>query len=119
MGTPEREGPPGVTDRTGSAKIGPMVLEIADFDIRPGAEEQFAAAYRQARELLTATPGFVSARMTRGIESPSRFVLLVEWQSVEAHTVGFRGSDRYPRWRELIGPYFAADPKVEHALEVS
>ncbi|GAY09527.1 antibiotic biosynthesis monooxygenase [Pseudonocardia sp. N23] len=95
-----------------------MVLEIADFDIRPGTEDQFAAAYLQARDLLAATPGFVSARMTRGIESPSRFVLLVEWQSVEAHTVGFRGSDRFPKWREIIGPFFAGDPRVEHAQDV-
>ena len=95
-----------------------MVLEIADFDIRPGTEEQFAAAYLQAKDLLAATPGFVSARMTRGIETPSRFVLLVEWQSVEAHTVGFRESERFPRWRELIGPFFAGAPKVEHTVEV-
>lgn len=95
-----------------------MVLEIADFTVRPGTEDQFAAAYLEAKDLLAATPGFVSARMTRGIESPSRFVLLVEWQSVEAHTVGFRESERFPRWRELVGPFFAADPKVEHAHDV-
>ncbi|MCW0215981.1 MAG: antibiotic biosynthesis monooxygenase [Pseudonocardia sp.] len=95
-----------------------MVIEIADFAIRPGTEEEFAAAYREARPLLAATPGFLSARLTRGIESPSRFVLLVEWESVEAHTEVFRKSDRYPRWRELISPYFAGDPHVEHAVEV-
>jgi heme-degrading monooxygenase HmoA len=95
-----------------------MVLEIADFTIRSGAEEQFAAAYGQARELLAATPGFVSARLTRGIESPSRFVLLVEWASVEAHTVGFRESERYPRWREIISPFYDGAPKVEHAADV-
>ena len=95
-----------------------MVLEIADFDIRPGTEEQFAAAYLEAKELLAATPGFLSARMTRGIESPSRFVLMIEWQSVEAHVVGFRESERFPRWRELIGPFFAAPPKVEHVADI-
>jgi heme-degrading monooxygenase HmoA len=95
-----------------------MVLEIADFDIRPGAEEQFAAAYLEAKDLLAATPGFLSSRLTRGIESPSRFVLIVEWQSVEAHTVGFRESERFLRWRELVGPFFAGAPRVEHAVEV-
>jgi heme-degrading monooxygenase HmoA len=91
-----------------------MVLEIAQFEITPGAEEAFAAAYAEGRALLAQTPGFRGARMTRGVESPSRFVLLVEWDSVEAHEVGFRGSDRFGAWRALIGPHFAAQPVVEH-----
>ncbi|NUO60132.1 MAG: antibiotic biosynthesis monooxygenase [Hamadaea sp.] len=91
-----------------------MVLEIAQFEITPGAEEAFEAAYTEGRALLAQTPGFRDARMTRGVESPSRFVLLVEWDTVEAHEVGFRGSARFPAWRALIGPHFAAPPVVEH-----
>ena len=91
-----------------------MVLEIAQFEITPGAEEAFEAAYAKGRSLLAETPGFRDARMTRGVESPSRFVLLVEWDTVEAHEVGFRGSDRFATWRALIGPHFAAPPVVEH-----
>jgi heme-degrading monooxygenase HmoA len=56
--------------------------------------------------------------MTRGIESPSRFVLLVEWDSVQAHTENFRNSDRFPQWRGHIGPFFAAPPTVEHFEDV-
>jgi heme-degrading monooxygenase HmoA len=95
-----------------------MVLEIAEFAIQPGREDEFAAAYHEALPYAAATEGFRSARMVRGIEEPSTFVLLIEWDSVEAHTKGFRESDRYPRWRALIGPYFAADPRVRHAIEV-
>jgi heme-degrading monooxygenase HmoA len=95
-----------------------MVLEIARFAILAGRENDFVAAYHEARELLAATDGFRSARMTRGVESPSRFVLVVEWDSVEAHTINFRGSDRFPRWRELIGPFFDSDPEVEHWVDV-
>jgi heme-degrading monooxygenase HmoA len=91
-----------------------MVLEIADFAVLPGREDEFAAAYREAVALLSATPGFRGARMTRGIETPTRFVLLVEWDTVEAHTVGFRESAAFTRWRELIGPYFDGLPRVEH-----
>lgn len=90
------------------------MLEIARFAILAGSEDDFVAAYREARELLAATDGFRSARMTRGLESPSRFVLIVEWDTVEAHTENFRKSDRFPRWRELIGPFFDGDPSVEH-----
>ena len=95
-----------------------MVVEIAAFEITPGREEEFAEAYARAKHLLEATDGFRSARMTRGVESPSRFVLLVEWDSVEAHEEGFRASERFPAWRAAIGPFFAAPPQVEHYAEV-
>jgi heme-degrading monooxygenase HmoA len=96
-----------------------MVVEVALIDVRPGQEDDFAAAYANAKPLLTSTPGCRSVRMTRGIESPSRFVLLVEWDSVAAHVDNFRNSDRYPRWRGHIGPYFAQPPTVEHFVDVA
>jgi len=96
-----------------------MVLEVAIIDIQPGREDEFEAAYAKARPILTATPGFRSERMTRGIESPSQFVLLVEWDTVEAHLENFRATDRFVQWRGLIGPYFAKPPHVEHFADVS
>jgi heme-degrading monooxygenase HmoA len=95
-----------------------MVLEVALIDITAGQEEDFAAAYAQAKSILASTPGLRSVRMTRGIESPSRFVLLVEWDSVEAHEVNFRGTERFGQWRGLIGPYFANPPHVEHFADI-
>jgi heme-degrading monooxygenase HmoA len=95
-----------------------MVLEVALIDVIPGQEDEFAAAYAKGRELVSGTPGCRSVRMTRGIESPSRFVLLVEWDTVEAHLVNFRGTDRFTRWRALIGPHFAGPPVVEHFTDV-
>jgi heme-degrading monooxygenase HmoA len=95
-----------------------MVLEVAVIEVVPGAEQDFGNAYRGIREVLTSTPGCRSARMTQGIESPSRFVLLVEWDSVESHEQEFRGSDRFARWRAAIGPFFAAPPDVQHVEEI-
>lgn len=95
-----------------------MVLEVALFDITAGQEDAFASAYKEARALLTGTPGCRSVRMTRGIETPTRFVLLVEWDSVEAHEVNFRQSPSFPEWRRLIGPYFATAPQVEHYADI-
>ncbi|MEO3743299.1 antibiotic biosynthesis monooxygenase family protein [Plantactinospora sp. B5E13] len=95
-----------------------MILEVALIDVVAGQEEAFAKAYAEGHQLLATTPGCRSVRMTRGVESPSRFVLLVEWDSVEAHLENFRDSDRYPAWRDLIGPYFAAAPVVEHFTDV-
>ena len=95
-----------------------MVLEIADFTVKAGSEEAFAAAVDEGLGLVAATPGFGNARLPRGIESPLRYVLLIEWESVEAHTVGFRESENFPKWRALVGPYFDGDPRVEHAADV-
>ncbi len=95
-----------------------MVLEVALIDITPGQEDDFAAAYGKAHPILRGTPGCRSVRMTRGVESPSRFVLLVEWDSVEAHLENFRDTERFGQWRGAIGPYFAGPPVVEHFTDV-
>ncbi|THV36969.1 antibiotic biosynthesis monooxygenase family protein [Glycomyces buryatensis] len=91
-----------------------MVLEVAEIKITPGQEAAFADAYRSAKDFVAVSPGLRSIRMTQGVENPSRFVLLIEWDSVEAHEQGFRDTDRFPKWREAIGPYFAQPPLVEH-----
>ncbi len=95
-----------------------MVLEVALFDVTAGSEEAFAAAYRRARRLLVETEGCRSVRMTQGVESPSRFVLLVEWDSVAAHVDNFRNTERFSAWRAELGPHFAAAPVVEHFTDV-
>ena len=95
-----------------------MVLEVADIAVTPGSEEDFVAAYRSVREVLAGTPGCRSVRMTRGIESPSRFVLLVEWDDVAAHEQNFRATERFAQWRGALGPHFAAPPHVEHTADI-
>lgn len=95
-----------------------MVLEVALIDVRAGEEEAFAGAYAEARPLIDSSPGCRSVRMTRGVESSSRFVLLVEWETLEHHTEVFRGSDRFLRWRALVGPFFAQPPTVEHFTDL-
>ncbi len=94
-----------------------MVLEVALFDVLPEHEEAFAQAYQQVRWALADSAGCRSVRLTHGVETPTRFVLLVEWDSIEAHE-GFRASDRYGTWRAGIGPHFAEQPRVEHFEDV-
>ncbi|MGZ6827670.1 MAG: antibiotic biosynthesis monooxygenase family protein [Mycobacteriales bacterium] len=93
-----------------------MVLEVALFDVTPGAEAAFRASYAAARPVLAAA-GPRSIRMTQGIETPTRFVLLVEWDSVQAHD-DFRASEAFGTWRGHIGPHFAGPPQVEHYSDV-
>ena len=93
-----------------------MVLEVALIDVTD--PDGFLAAYLGVRSVLIEAEGCRSVRMNRGIESPNRFVLLVEWDSVRAHEVNFRRTDRFVTWRAAIGPYFAHPPVVEHFVDV-
>ena len=93
-----------------------MILEVARLDVKPGQDQQFLAAFAQARGLIEATPGFLGLDLRRCVDAGSthRFLLLVEWETVEAHTVGFRGSDNYERWRQLLHHFYDPFPVVEH-----
>ncbi len=91
-----------------------MIIEIAVLNIRPGSEKQFEAAFHVAVKLPAACKGFLSHELRRSIENPSRYVLLVQWQTLEDHTVGFRGSPSFAGWRALVGPFFDSPPVVEH-----
>ncbi len=93
-----------------------MVTEIADLSIDPQRGEQFVEAYRGVRHLLL-DAGASSVRLSRGVESPGRFVLLVEWASVEQHQA-FRAGSSFADWRAAIGPFFTADPHMEHVTAV-
>jgi len=91
-----------------------MILESAILDVRPGQTEAFEAAMHKARPLIAATPGFISIAVRRCIEKPSRYLLLVEWETLEAHTIGFRQSARYQEWRALLHHFYEPFPTVEH-----
>ena len=91
-----------------------MVLEHAMIDVKAGMSGAFEAALDEASRVIAASPGFVSLRLHRGLETPDRYLLLVEWDSLDDHLVGFRESDAFVEWRSLIGPYFASPPEVVH-----
>ena len=95
-----------------------MVLEHALLSIRPGEADQFEVALAEARAVIADSPGFISLTLRRGVERPDAYLLLVEWETLDDHLVGFRQSERFVRWRELIGPYFAAPPAVDHFVGV-
>ncbi len=92
-----------------------MILEVADFRTTEGNEAAFAEALQRGLDtVLRHAHGFRSARVQRGIESPQRFLLMIEWDTLEDHTVGFRGGELFPKWRAIVGPFFAQPPQVEH-----
>ena|ERR1700753_3884974 len=91
-----------------------MILESAILNVKPGEERAFEAALKEARPLIAATPGFISIAVRRGIETPNRYLLLVEWATLEDHTIGFRQSPRYAQWRALLHRFYDPFPVVEH-----
>ncbi|MFD4506092.1 antibiotic biosynthesis monooxygenase [Streptomyces sp. GbtcB6] len=95
-----------------------MVVEHAELTVEEGREAEFEEVFGKAREVLAEADGFRWAELLRCAERPRTFLLLVGWASVEAHTVGFRESERFARWRALVGPFFAAPPAVEHYREL-
>ncbi|WP_234539991.1 antibiotic biosynthesis monooxygenase family protein [Streptomyces shenzhenensis] len=95
-----------------------MVVEHAELTVEEGREAEFEVVFGKAREVLAEADGFRWAELLRCAERPRTFLLLVGWESVRAHTVGFRESERFARWRALVGPFFAAPPAVEHYHEL-
>jgi heme-degrading monooxygenase HmoA len=94
-----------------------VILEHAVLDVRRGEEAAFEAAMREAAPLIAASPGFLGMEVRPSIEKPGRYLLLVRWRSVADHDPGFRGSDRYPRWRTLLHHFYEPFPQVEHYAE--
>ncbi|MBL8318652.1 MAG: antibiotic biosynthesis monooxygenase [Burkholderiaceae bacterium] len=92
-----------------------MILEIADIRIAAGKQAEFdEAIQRGIATVISQAKGFRGYKVNKGIESPERYVLQIFWDTLEDHTVHFRGGPLFPQWRAIVGPYFAQPPQVEH-----
>jgi heme-degrading monooxygenase HmoA len=96
-----------------------MILEAAFLPVRPGAEAEFEAAFREASPIIAAAPGYLGHELQRCLEAPGKYLLLVRWERLEDHTVGFRGSPGYQEWRRLLHHFYEPFPTVEHFAAVS
>ena len=97
-----------------------MILELADFRVVPGQQAAFEeAVQRGIRTVVQRAQGFRGAKVNRSIESPERYILQIFWETLEDHTVHFRGGALFAEWRAIVGPFFAAPPVVEHFTLVS
>jgi heme-degrading monooxygenase HmoA len=95
-----------------------LVLEIAVLNVRPGLGDEFEVAFQQASPIIASTPGYISHELQRSIETKNRYTLLVRWETIEAHTVGFRTSPHYAEWRRLLHHFYDPFPSVEHYEQV-
>ena len=95
-----------------------MVLEVTLTDVLPGRDGDFVDAFQLARPVVAGAPGCRSVRLQRGVDSATRFVLLTEWESLDAHEHNFRRTDRFAQWRALIGGSLAQPPLAEYFTDV-
>ena len=92
-----------------------MILEIADIHITPGQQAAFEEAIqRGVTTIASQAKGFRGWKVNHSIESPERYLLMIFWDTLEDHTVGFRQSPLFPQWRAIVGSFFAQPPAVEH-----
>jgi heme-degrading monooxygenase HmoA len=91
-----------------------MILEVAPLRIRAGSSAEFEDAFRKAQHIIASTPGYVSHELHRCIERRDEYLLLVKWQSREAHEVGFRQSPQYQTWKRLLHHFYEPFPTVSH-----
>jgi heme-degrading monooxygenase HmoA len=95
-----------------------VILEHALLPVKAGQEAAFERAFAEARHIIAAMPGFGGLTLSRCLERPDTYLLLVEWNRLEDHTDGFRQSPEYQRWRTLLHPFYDPFPTVEHFATV-
>lgn len=95
-----------------------MILEVAILDVKPGRETEFEATFEKAQKIISSMHGYVSHQLQNCVENSSRYILLVNWETLEDHTIGFRESAQYQEWRSLLHQFYDPFPVVEHYQSV-
>ena len=91
-----------------------MILEVAMLDVKPDETTEFEAAFNKAQKIISSMNGYASHQLQKCLENPNRYILLVNWQTLEDHTIGFRESDEYQQWRAMLHHFYYPFPTVEH-----
>jgi heme-degrading monooxygenase HmoA len=91
-----------------------MILEVAVLNVKRGREREFEAAFSKAQAIISGMRGYISHQLQGSVERAGRYILLVNWESLEDHTVGFRESEQYQEWRQLLHHFYDPFPEVQH-----
>lgn len=95
-----------------------MILEVAILDVKPGQCSEFEQAFSKAQDIISDIKGYISHQLKKCVENPHRYILLVNWETLEDHTEGFRGSAKYQQWKDLLHHFYDPFPSVEHYVGV-
>ena len=91
-----------------------MILEVAILNIKKGYSNDFEAAFQKAQSIISSMKGYVSHELKKCIEQGDKYILLVNWETVEDHEIGFRQSEAYQEWKALLHHFYSPFPTVEH-----
>lgn len=95
-----------------------MITEVATLEVKPGLESAFENDFDLAASIISGSEGYVSHELLRCMEKANRYILVVRWETLEAHTIGFRQSPEYEKWKKLLHHYYDPFPTVEHFEKV-
>lgn len=91
-----------------------MILEVAILDVKNGQDEQFERDFATAGQFISSIKGYAKHSLRKCIEKNNRYILLVEWENLDDHIIGFRQSSEYLKWKQLLHHYYDPFPTVEH-----
>lgn len=91
-----------------------MILEVAILNVKSGLANDYEKAFNQAEKIISSMSGYISHQLQKCIEVENKYILLVNWETLEAHTKGFRGSAEYQDWKKLLHHFYDPFPTVEH-----
>ena len=91
-----------------------MIQEVAILTIKPNLNREFELAFKEASHIITSMPGYLSHSLQKCLEVDNRYLLLVNWETLEDHTIGFRQSKQYQTWKRLLHHFYDPFPNVEH-----
>ncbi|MCR8656644.1 antibiotic biosynthesis monooxygenase family protein [Paenibacillus endoradicis] len=96
-----------------------MILEVAVLHIKPELSDSFESTFKKASKIIASMEGYIEHQLQKCLEQANKYILLVRWETLEAHEIGFRGSEQYQEWKSLLHHYYSPFPVVEHYREIS
>lgn len=95
-----------------------MILEVAILNVKAGLSADFEKAFEEAQKIISSMEGYISHQLKKCLETDEKYILFVSWETLEAHTIGFRGSAEYQDWKKLLHHFYDPFPIVEHYMEL-
>ncbi|GIQ70747.1 hypothetical protein XYCOK13_35710 [Xylanibacillus composti] len=96
-----------------------MILEVAVLQVKPGLTEEFERNFKIASGIISKMQGYINHELQRCVEDGNKYILLVRWETLENHTIGFRGSKEYQEWKALLHHFYDPFPVVEHYEDIN
>ncbi|AUC75287.1 MULTISPECIES: antibiotic biosynthesis monooxygenase family protein [unclassified Olleya] len=91
-----------------------MILEVAILNIKEGLSQEFEQTFEVAQDIISSIKGYISHQLKKCVEEDDKYILLVNWETIEDHEIGFRQSEEYKQWKALLHHFYEPFPTVEH-----